>query len=82
VSGTVTGYLTCFKGRLQPSSTLVVDGAEYPVPAKTADGSTQNGDRVREAIRTAGYALPSDSLNDAIGDLDDAGGYEITLVKA
>lgn len=75
-----TGYLTCFKGRLFDGSTLIVDGAEYPIPVLTAAGSNQDGDRVREAAAEAGYSVAG-SLLDAISDVDEHGGYSIDLVK-
>jgi hypothetical protein len=75
-----TGYLTCFKGRLLDGSTLVVEGAEYPIPTRTADGSVQAGDRVRAAATEAGYRIPCAFL-DAISDVDDHGGYTLELVR-
>ncbi len=76
-----TAYLACFKGRLLDGSVLVVDGAEWPVPTVTADGSTQSGDRVRAAITAAGYRPALPNLLDCSSDIDDAGGYEIELVR-
>ena len=75
-----TGYITCFKGRLLDGSTLVVDGAEYPIPTRMPDGSCQAGDRVRAAVAEAGYRIPG-ALLDAISDIDDHGGYSISLEK-
>ncbi len=78
---TVTGYVACFKGRLLDGSTLVVDGAEYPIPVITSGGSNQAGDRVRAAAADAGYQIAGDFL-EALSDIDQHGGYAIALVKA
>ncbi len=76
-----TAYLACFKGRLLDGSTLVVDGAEFPIPTVTAGGSTQPGERVRAAVESAGYRLAYPNLLDCMSDIDDAGGYTIDVVK-
>lgn len=77
---TTTGYVACFKGRLLEGSTLVVDGAEYPIPVLTPSGSNQAGDRVRAAAADAGYQIHGGFL-DALSDIDAYGGYTIELEK-
>jgi hypothetical protein len=75
-----TAYITCFKGCLTAESTLIIDGTEYPIPAETSRGSRYAEDRVREAVRDAGYRT-SGGYYDALTDVDEHGGYTIELER-
>jgi hypothetical protein len=77
-----SGYITCFKGRLTAESTLIVDGAEWPIPELPTDGPRATMLRVETAVAAAGYRV-LETMREATSNykVDGAGGYSIELVK-
>lgn len=75
-----TGYITCYHGRLTAESTIVIDGAEYPIP-ELSYGSVGAEFRIRQALQSAGYRTDG-PYEQALSPIDKHGGYEIRVVKA
>lgn len=78
---TVTGYITCFRGRLTAASTIVIEGAEWPVPERAGWTGVDPQPRIVACLGLAGYRPEAPSLLESLSRVDDAGGYEIRLVK-
>ncbi len=76
-----SAYLTCFKGRLTAESTVVVDGAEFPVPESFGWTEVDAQARIVEGLRRAGYRPAAPNLLESMSQIDSAGGYAIDVVK-